>query len=123
VPLLVGGTIIGVLKVENISIKGREDNREFSHEARRRFDLLAQDVALAIARLDEERGLQYQVINDAMPTIFEILRGGLDVKTLVNKVVTATATLLNARVCSFPEGRQWADPTTMGGFRMGKARP
>ena len=98
VPLRVGGSIIGVIKVENITLKGQLDNRSFSPEAQRRFDLLSQDVALAITRLNEQR--PFGVIQAAMPTIFEILRGGLDVSTLVKKLVSETASLLNARACA-----------------------
>src|SRR5271157_1151244 len=47
-PLQVGGRIIGVVKVENTSARGQIDSREFSPEARDRFELLAQDIALAI---------------------------------------------------------------------------
>ncbi len=99
-PLRVGGTIIGVIKVENTSTIGVPDDRYFSDEARQRFQALNQDVALAIIRIQEQGPTRYQVIRDAQPTIMEILRGGLDVPSLVNKVVTATARLFNARACA-----------------------
>ena len=107
VPLQVAGNIVGTLKVENI-VQKREaeqaeaplDTREFSEEAQRRFDVLAQDIALAIVRLQEHAREPYQVIIDAQQTIFDILRGGQDVQTLASTVVKKTMELLNARACS-----------------------
>jgi len=99
-PLQVGGTIIGVIKVENTSLIGVPDERNFADEARQRFHTLIQDVALAITRIIEQGPTRYQVIRDAQPTIVEILRGGLDVPTLVNKVVTAISDLFQARACA-----------------------
>lgn len=100
VPLQVAGNIVGTLKVENIVTKGKPDDREFSDEAQRRFDVLAQDIALAIVRLQEHAKDPYQVIIDAQEPIFEILRGGQDVQTLASTVVKKTMQLLNARACS-----------------------
>ena len=99
-PLRVGGTITGVIKVENTSIIGVKDSRYFPDEARQRFQALNQDVALAITRIQEQGPTRYQVIRDAKPTIVEILRGGLDVPTLVNKVVSAISELFHARACA-----------------------
>jgi GAF domain-containing protein len=101
VPLRVGGRVIGVIKVENRSMSEVPDPRDFSEQARRRFDLLAGDVALAIVRLQEERlPARFEVILRAQPTIFGILQGGMDVQTLVEKVVKDIALLFNARACS-----------------------
>jgi GAF domain-containing protein len=112
VPLLVGGTIIGVLKIENISLRGVPDERDFDQEVQQRLDVLAQDIALAIQRLQVQSPARYQVIVDAMPTIFEILRGGLTVRALVEKVVKATADLFDARACALflKEGNQLIQP-------------
>ena len=85
----------------------------FTAEAQRRFDLFAQDLALAIARFQEEGvSARYRVITEAQPTIFGILRGGLDVKPLVEKVVTETALLFNARACALflKEGNRLIQP-------------
>ena len=100
VPLQVAGDIVGTLKVENITHFGTPDLREFDKEARRRFDVLAQDIALAIVRLREHATDPYQVIISAQETIFQILRGGQDVQTLVSKVVAETMELLKARACA-----------------------
>jgi GAF domain-containing protein len=100
VPLQVAGTIVGVVKVENIAQREIPDLREFSEEAQRRFDVLAQDIALAIHQLQQHASEPYQVINDALPTIFELLRGGQDIQLLVSTVVKKTMKLLNARACS-----------------------
>jgi GAF domain-containing protein len=113
VPLRIGGRIIGVLKVENQSIIGTPDPRNFPPDALRRFDLLAQDVALAIVRLQAERlPARYQVILAAEPTIFGILQGGMDVRTLVAKVVKDTAALFKARACALflKEGNRLIQP-------------
>lgn len=99
VPLQVAGDIVGTLKVENKSRFGIPDLREFDKEARRRFDVLAQDIGLAIVRLQEHGTDPYQVIINAQQTIFQILRGGQDVQTLVSTVVQETMRLLNARSC------------------------
>jgi GAF domain-containing protein len=132
VPLLVGGTIIGVLKIENISQKGIPDERDFDQESQRRLDVLAQDIALAIRRLQIQRPGRYQVIVNAMPTILETLRGGLTVRALVNKVVKETARLFDARACALflKEGEQliqprwaavgWAQEPTKEGTRVRK---
>jgi len=107
VPLQVAGNIVGTLKVENIAKKGDPDNREFvpdtrefSEEAQRRFDVLAQDIALAIVRLQQHAREPYQVIIDAQQTIFDILRGGQEVQKLASTVVEKTMELLKARACS-----------------------
>ena len=99
-PLQVAGDIVGTLKVENISRKGVPDPREFVEEACRRFDVLAQDIALAIVRLQLHAREPYQVIINAQKTIFQILRGDQDVQTLVSTVVDKTMELLNARACA-----------------------
>ena len=100
VPLQVAGNIVGTLKVENIVQKPGPDTREFSEEAQRRFDVLAQDIALAIVRLQQHAREPYQVIIDAQQTIFEVLRGGQDVQKLASTVVKKTMELLSARACS-----------------------
>ena len=109
-PLQVAGEVKGTLKVENISIIGEPDNREFSKEARRRFDVLAQDIALAIIRLQERK--PYQVIIDSQQTIFEVLHGNQDIQTLVSTVVKKTMELLNARACALflKEGDKLVQP-------------
>lgn len=100
VPLQVAGNIVGTIKVENIVQKGTPDQREFSEEAQRRFDVLAQDIALAIVRLQLHAQEPYQVIIEAQQTIFEILRGGQNVQILASTVVKKTMGLLKARACS-----------------------
>lgn len=112
VPLQVAGNIVGTLKVENITVRGQSDERVFSDEAQRRFDVLAQDIALAIARLQEHAREPYQVIIDAQQTIFDILRGGQNVQTLASTVVEKTMELLKARACSLflKEGEYLVQP-------------
>ncbi|MCX6925236.1 MAG: GAF domain-containing protein [Verrucomicrobia bacterium] len=112
VPLRVGGTITGVLKVENISNSERVDPRDFSKEAQKQFEILAQDIALAILRLQVHSPARYRVIRDAQKTILEILRGGLGVPELAKKVVTETAKLFNARACALflKEGNRLIQP-------------
>ena len=100
VPLQVAGDIVGTLKVENISHFGTSDSREFGKEARRRFDVLAQDIGLAIVRLQEHATDPYQVIINAQQTVFQILRGGQDVQTLVSTVVAKTKEVLKAGACA-----------------------
>jgi GAF domain-containing protein len=112
VPLRVGGTIIGVLKIENVSLKDKVDDREFSEEIRSRVDALAPNVALAIKRLQLQGPSRYRIILNARPTIFGILRGDLNVSDLVRKIVRETAKLFNARACALflKEGNQLIQP-------------
>lgn len=100
IPLQTGGTTIGVVKVENTSPQGKTDPRQFDESARYRFELLAQNIALSVAYLQKQSSTRYQVISAAMPKIFEILRGDLDVPHLVKKAVEETANLFNARACA-----------------------
>jgi GAF domain-containing protein len=112
VPLVVGGTIIGVLKIENISTVGISDERDFTPGIQQRLDVLAQDIALAIQRLQSQSPARYEGFKNAMPTILEILRGELDVRKLVEKVVEETAKLFDARSCALflKEGNQLIQP-------------
>jgi GAF domain-containing protein len=100
VPLQVAGDIIGTLKVENITHVGKRDPRVFNEEAHRRFDVMAQDIALATRRLQTHATDPYEVIINAQGTLFEILRGGQDVQTLVSTVVKKTMEHLKARACA-----------------------
>jgi GAF domain-containing protein len=117
VPLQVAGDIIGTLKVENISHIGKRDPRVFNEEARRRFDVLAQDIALATRRLQTHATDPYQVIINAQDTLFQILRGGQDVQTLVSTVVKKTMELLKARACALflKEGDMLVQPDWAAG--------
>lgn len=99
VPLQVGGAIIGVVKVENISPIGECDTRDFGNDGQQRLEILAQDIALSVMRLRDHIPARYRVIRDAQKTILEILRGGLDIPELAQKVVTETRKLFNAGAC------------------------
>lgn len=112
VPLEVGGSIRGVVKVENVSDIGVPDDRDFDECDRRRLDLLAREVALAIERFQMSYATRYQVIQRAMPTITEILSGDYDVPDLVKKVVRETASLFSARACALflKQGEQLVQP-------------
>ncbi len=112
VPLRVGGTIVGVLKIENISEIGTPDDRDFDLQIERRLDVLAQDIALAIERLQSQSPARFRVIHQAMPTIREILQGERDVPKLVELVVKKTAELFSARACALflKEGERLIQP-------------
>lgn len=112
VPLHIGGTVRGVLKAENIIEIGLEDQRDFLVAEQQRLDLLAQDISLSITRLENQIKTRFSVINDAQGTIREILRGGLDIPELVEKVVTETAKLFNAKACALflKEGNRLIQP-------------
>jgi GAF domain-containing protein len=99
VPLRVAGDITGVLKIENKSPKGRKDQREYSLEVQRRITVLSSEIALAIERFQLQGKDRYKVIQQAKPTILEILKGGFDLPELASKVVQETAKLFNARAC------------------------
>lgn len=114
VPLLVGGNIIGVLKIENTEEVGNPSQRVFSYEVQQRLNVLAQDLALAVRRLEQQSPARYQVIQKAMSTIYTILQGGReDIDKLVEGVVQDTAALFDARACALflKEGRQLIQPS------------
>lgn len=100
VPLIVGGIPIGVIKIENQTLFGTVDPRRFSVEVKQRLEILAQDIAISIRRLQIQSKTRYEVINNAMPTILTILQGGLEIPQLAARVVDETAKLFQARACA-----------------------
>lgn len=121
IPLQVGGTIVGVVKVENTSLKGQLDPRDFTQEAQQRLEVLAQDIALAIKRLQAQIPARYHIIQEAQQTILEILRGGLDLPELVEKVVTETRDLFHAGACALflKEGNRLIQRAASGWAKRG----
>jgi GAF domain-containing protein len=112
VPLRVGGTVTGVLKIENVSPKYEKDERGFSREIQNRVVTLAQSVALAIERLQYQSPSRYRIISDAKKTIFGVLGGDLKVSELVKQIVRETMKLFDARSCALflKEGNQLIQP-------------
>jgi GAF domain-containing protein len=100
VPLIVGGIPIGVIKIENQTPLHKPDDRQFAVEVKQQFEILAQDIAISIRRLQIQSTTRYEVINKAMPTILTILQGELDIPILVGRVVDETAKLFEARACA-----------------------
>lgn len=100
VPLRLGGTTIGVFKVENTGYRGQPPCKPFSEQDQRRFELLALDVALAIKKLQGQSRPRYRVITEALPTIYDILRGSFELHELEQIVVKRTQELFNARACA-----------------------
>jgi len=111
-PLRTGTTVIGLLKVENVSRVGVPDSRGFSEKKKTQFDVLAHEIALAIHWMEEPGQGHYQLVWKAQPTISEILSGSLNTRSLVEKVVTETAKLFNARACALflKEGDKLVQP-------------
>ncbi|MFW9917814.1 MAG: GAF domain-containing protein, partial [Candidatus Thorarchaeota archaeon] len=95
-----------------ISQIGVCDPRDFDEVKKQWFEILAQDIALAIMRLQNQIPARYRVIRDAQGTILEILQGGLEVKELAEKVVTETRALFNAGACALflKEGNRLIQP-------------
>jgi GAF domain-containing protein len=124
VPLQVGGSPNGVLKVENVAETGGGAERDFSDEDRRRLNTLAQEVAMAVERLRLQSNTRYLVIEEAMPTILEITRGELNVDNLVKRVVEATARLFQARACALflKEGSELIQSAAVGWATLGPPR-
>lgn len=112
VPLRIGGEIIGVIKVENISKIGIKDSREFTRADRQRFDIISQDIAIAIKRLQNQLPNRYTVILKSKKTFQDILQGGLSLPDLVKKVVTETKSLFDAGACALflKEGNKLIQP-------------
>jgi GAF domain-containing protein len=112
VPLIVGGTVIGVLKIENKTPIQVADSRQFSTEVKQQIEILAQDIAISIQKIQVQSETRYEVIKKAMPTILTILQGGLDIPVLVARVVDETAKLFNARACALflREGEKLIQP-------------
>jgi signal transduction histidine kinase len=100
IPLRVGGAVIGAIKVENRTKVGEGDERDFPEEAQRRFRVIAEDIALAMRRLQEQIPVRYDIIEKAKDTIFKILRGGLGIEDLTRTVVEETSALFNAGACA-----------------------
>lgn len=121
VPLQIGGTIIGVIKIENISPKNKQDQRDFSAPEEQRLEVLAQDIAMAITRLQIQIPGRYTVIHEAQRTILEILRGGLDIPKLSQKVVDETMELFNAGACALflKEGKRLVQRAANGWAEIG----
>lgn len=111
-PLILGGTPMGVLKIENKTLIGQPDSRQFSTEVKQRLEILSQDIAISIRRLQIQGKTRYEVINNALPTILTILQGGLDIHQLIERVVVETANLFNARACALflKEGNKLIQP-------------
>jgi GAF domain-containing protein len=112
VPLRVGGTVIGVLKIENVSLKTEKDEPGFSKEIQSRVVTLAQSIALAIERLQHQSPARYRIILEAKKTIFDVQGGDLNVSDLVNQIVRETMDLFDARSCALflKEGNQLIQP-------------
>ncbi len=112
VPLQIGGVITGVLKVENVFVRGTVDDRDFSDVQQRRLDLLAHEIALASERLQTQYAKRYVVIHKAMEPIRDMLSGKLDVQKLVKEVVHDTAKLFHAEACALflKQGNELVQP-------------
>lgn len=121
IPLHVGGSIIGVIKVENTANVHLEDSRDFSPEAQQQFEILAQDIALAIQRLQRQIPARYRIIQEAQETLLEILRGGLELPELVEKVVVDTQNLFKAGACALflKEGNKLVQRAARGWAELG----
>src|SRR5271157_1543889 len=100
VPLRVGASVTGVIKVENRSAKGAAVERDFPRARQQCFELLAQDIALHIKQIQAQSPDRYTVVRKAERTILEILRGGADIPELVGKVIRQTKDLFNAGACA-----------------------
>lgn len=124
IPLQVGGRIIGVVKVENTTEQGNDDLRDFPAAAQRRFEILAQDIALSIKRLQKQIPARYRIIQEAQDTILEILRGGLEKEKLVEKVVKDTQRLFQAGACALflKEGNRLVQEAASGWAELGPER-
>jgi GAF domain-containing protein len=124
VPLVVGGEIIGVLKIENVATVNALEAPGYSEAVQKRIDILAAEIALSIRRLQIQSANRYKVIIKAMPTLVAILQGGFDLPELVGKVVRETAALFHARACAlFLKEGDWLiqpDWAATGWARLGK---
>jgi threonine dehydrogenase-like Zn-dependent dehydrogenase/transcriptional regulator with GAF, ATPase, and Fis domain len=103
IPIQVGATTIGVLKIENSS-RWRPDapapkDDPFPHEVRNQVRLMVQEMAPAIVRLREKEKNQFKVMETAADKINEILQNDT-IPELGRAAVEKIGKLLNAGACS-----------------------
>jgi len=100
VPIQVGARTIGVLKIENNGEQGRGPQDPFPSGLRRQVNILVQDLALAILRLQDRDKRHYAVIETASETINGILRGGGELPDLVSRAIKDISEALHADACA-----------------------
>jgi signal transduction histidine kinase len=100
VPIRVGETTLGVVKVENKANRGTRETRDFPIEGQQRLEALAQDIALAIVRVQAQIEDRYRIMQEVQQRHFAILRGGLDESALIAKTVQETRELFHADTCA-----------------------
>ena len=101
VPIRVGATTIGVLKLENGSEK-RPVNPDdpFPEDVRRQLNVLVQDLGLALLCLQNKEKRRYKVIETSIPTLNEILRSRGELSALVRGAIEHISKTLHAEACA-----------------------
>jgi threonine dehydrogenase-like Zn-dependent dehydrogenase len=103
IPIQVGATTIGVLKIENSSrwhpTNPSPAGDPFPHNVRNQVRLMVQEMAPAIVRLREKEKNQFKVMETAADKINEILQNDT-IPELGRSAVEKIGQLLNAGACS-----------------------
>ncbi len=100
VPIRVGGTTIGVLKLENSSDREPTLPDPFPMAVRRQVSIIVEALGLAVLRLRDEDERRYQVMEAATKTINRILQGGGEVPDLVRRAIREISEALHAEACA-----------------------
>lgn len=96
-PLKIKDEILGVVKVEN-----KKNMVSFSDRDHRVFETIANVIALAIenVRLQDQGDIQSRKIAETLATVASVVVGQFERKPLLDIVLNATMTTLEAEVCS-----------------------
>lgn len=101
IPLQVGGTTLGILKLENSKKGKRPDDKDpFSDDVRRQVGILSQAIALCIFRLRTQASERYAEIGRATQAINEIMHTGGTLEQIVERAINQISKLLNAKACA-----------------------
>jgi threonine dehydrogenase-like Zn-dependent dehydrogenase len=101
IPLQVGGTTLGVLKLENNS-KGKRPKvtDPFPDDVRRQVSILSQSIALCIVRLRTQTTERYADMERATELINDIMYAGGDLEGLAQRAIQGISELVNAEACA-----------------------
>lgn len=101
IPLQVGGTTLGVLKLENNKRGKRPDDKDpFPDDVRRQVGILSQAIALCIFRLRTQVSERYAEIGRATQAINAIMYTGGKLEDIAQRAINEISQLLNAEACA-----------------------
>ncbi len=101
IPLQVGGTTLGILKLEN-NMRGKRphDKDPFPDDVRRQVSILSQTIALCVFRLRTQASEGYAEIERATQAINAIMYRGGKLEDIAQRAIIEISELLNAEACA-----------------------